>query len=157
MDLQWTCRDFKDLDKRDLYELLALRQEVFVVEQNCPYLDADGLDYQAWHLMGKDPDGKLLAYTRIIPKGLSYPDHPAVGRVITRKDIRGQGWGRPLMEKTLAYCAELFGPETIKISAQSHLQDFYASLGFEPVGTEYEEDGIPHQAMIRKIDAKNME
>ena len=129
---------------------MALRQEVFVVEQNCPYLDADGKDEQAWHLMGFNENNNLIAYTRILPKGISYKKYPSIGRVVTSPSARGSGIGRVLMNESLKQMEQLFPQQDIKISAQCYLDKFYISLGFEIVGDEYLEDNIPHYPMIRK-------
>ncbi|MEO0339321.1 MAG: GNAT family N-acetyltransferase, partial [Bacteroidota bacterium] len=131
-------------------QITGLRQAVFVLEQDCPYIDADGKDQASWHLCGRDQEGILVAYTRIVPKGISYADHVSIGRVITSQSVRQMGVGRVLMEETIAACGYLFGKEAIKISAQSYLIKFYQSLGFERIGEEYLEDGIPHLAMIKK-------
>ena len=133
-----------------MYALMALRQEIFVVEQDCPYLDADGKDQTSHHLMGFDDQGKMVAYTRLVPKGISYPQYASIGRVVTAASTRGQGIGKLLMQESIARCQEIFGGEIIKISAQAHLQKFYQDLGFEPTGEEYLEDGIPHIGMTRK-------
>ncbi|MCB0633279.1 MAG: GNAT family N-acetyltransferase [Saprospiraceae bacterium] len=142
------CLTFYELELDQLYELMALRQAVFVVEQNCPYLDADGKDQASWHLLGYQHN-VLVAYTRLIPVGLSYAEYASIGRVITSALVRGTGIGRKLMEESLARMETLFDHPVIKISAQSYLIDFYGSLGFKPVGDPYLEDGIPHIAMIR--------
>lgn len=147
--IQFSCKRFSEFSLEELYEVMALRQEVFVVEQDCPYLDADGKDQICWHVMGYENE-KLVAYTRLAPKGVFYEKYPAIGRVITAQSIRGRGLGVKLMEETIAQCDALFGKETIKISAQCYLLKFYNSLGFESVGEEYLEDGIPHISMIRK-------
>ncbi len=148
--IQFTCKAFHDLSLEELYEIMYLRQAVFVVEQDCPYIDADGKDQASWHLCGKDEKGVLVAYTRIVPKGVSYPGYVSIGRVITSQAVRKLGLGRQLMEESIAACTYLFGKGAIKISAQSYLLHFYQSLGFEPQGEEYLEDGIPHCAMIKK-------
>ncbi len=148
MSLQYTCYSYQDLSKEHLYEIMQLRQEVFVVEQNCPYLDADGKDDIAHHLIGQNKSGSILAYTRLLPKGSAYENYCAIGRVLTSLKIRKQGEGYTLMKKSIALCKELFPNQRIKISAQSHLDKFYQNLGFVPTGEEYLEDDIPHQAMI---------
>jgi len=144
------CLSFSQLSKEELYNVLALRQEVFIVEQDCPYLDADGKDQPAWHLLGFDDDQKLVAYTRLLDKGISYPKYPSIGRVVTSPSARGQGWGIKLMEESIRQMGLLFGKQDIKISAQVYLDKFYRSLGFQPVGEGYLEDNIPHIAMIWK-------
>jgi len=152
MNMHFTCLPFNDLTPAELYEIMALRQEVFVVEQNCAYLDADGKDQQSWHLMCKNDTGKLVAYTRLLPKGLAYPEYPSIGRVVNSPSVRGTGIGRSLMHKSIALCIHLFGNESIKIGAQRYLLQFYESLGFQSTGEEYLEDGIPHVKMIRQPD-----
>ncbi len=148
--LTFDCKPFERLSPNELYDLLRLRQEVFVVEQHCAYLDADGKDLQAWHLMGYDEAGHLAAYARLLPAGVSYADYPAIGRIVTSARWRGKGAGRRLMREAIAWMERLFGRQPIKISAQTYLIAFYRSFGFEPVGLPYLEDGIPHTAMIRQ-------
>lgn len=137
---------FEELDRHELYALLRLRQEVFVVEQDCPYLDCDGKDQGAMHLLGSC-EGELVTYARALPVGLAYPEYPAIGRVITAASVRGRGLGRPLMREAMARVWETWGPGPIKLSAQAHLQGYYGSLGFEVCGPGYDEDGIPHLPM----------
>lgn len=145
----FTCLPFDQLTVRQLYDIMALRQTVFVVEQNCPYLDADGHDLQAWHLMGRDDAGNLVAYARLLPKDLIYEGYLSLGRVVTAPHARGRQAGRKLMETCLREMERIFGKGPIKISAQAYLIRFYESLGFISVGEEYMEDGIPHMAMVR--------
>ncbi|MCB0637302.1 MAG: GNAT family N-acetyltransferase [Lewinella sp.] len=149
-DLTYSCKRFSELSREELYELLALRQAVFVVEQHCPYLDADGQDQAAYHVLGRDTAGRLATYTRLLPPGTAYPDYAAIGRVITADFARGLGYGRPLMEISIQYCHERFGEVGIKLSAQAHLRGYYHSLGFEAYGPYYFEDGIPHIGMTLK-------
>ena len=106
-DLTYSCKRFSELSREELYELLALRQAVFVVEQHCPYLDADGQDQAAYHVLGRDTAGRLATYTRLLPPGTAYPDYAAIGRVITADFARGLGYGRPLMEISIQYCHEI--------------------------------------------------
>jgi ElaA protein len=150
-DVFFTCKHFNQLTINELYDIMALRQEVFAVEQNCPYLDADGKDLGGWHLMGKNKEGKLLAYTRILPKGVSYPEYASIGRVVSSPSVRGQGLGKILMTETLKWMQKLLPNEPIKIGAQSYLVKFYESFGFVSTGEEYLEDDIPHTAMIFNI------
>ena len=147
--LHYYCLPFHQLSTREFYALMALRQEVFVVEQSCPYLDADGKDIPAHHLLGYNEEGQLLAYSRLLPKGVSYEAYPSFGRVATAPSIRGKGRGRELMEKTLEWMERLYGEQVVKISAQSYLIPFYESLGFHTVGKQYLEDNIPHVGMVR--------
>lgn len=146
--LYFSCLPFDQLTPRELYAIMALRQEVFVVEQNCPYLDADGKDIEAWHLMGRDEGGRLLAYTRLLPEGVSYPGYSSIGRVVSAPVARGTGAGRLVMQRSIDLCRHLFGPLPVKIGAQTYLLRFYESLGFRSTGEEYLEDGIPHTKMI---------
>ncbi len=146
--IQFTCVAFDALSPHSLYEILALRQEVFVVEQNCPYQDCDGKDLQSYHLMGRNEQGKLLCYTRLLPKGVSYTEYASIGRVVSSPAARGTGAGIVLMEESIRQCRQLFGTEPIKIGAQSYLLKFYERFGFVSTGEEYLEDGIPHTKMI---------
>lgn len=145
LEMRWKWKDWASLSTEELYELLALRQVVFVVEQDCPYLDADGLDSRAHHLLGY-MDDQLVAYARAFPPGEVYTE-AAIGRVITAPSIRGQGQGRPLMREAMNCVHRTYGPTAIKLSAQAHLEPYYQSLGFEVCGEGYDEDGIPHLPM----------
>ncbi|PPK88329.1 ElaA protein [Neolewinella xylanilytica] len=147
MSLDWKAYRFDELDVHLLYAILALRQEVFVVEQTCWYLDADGKDQPAIHVVGS-LDGKVVAYTRVLRKGVSYDAYASIGRVVTAPSVRGHGVGRPLMRQSIAELYARYGRQPIKISAQAHLQPFYGSLGFVGTGNIYDEDGIPHRAML---------
>ena len=143
MDWRW-CR-FGDLGVEQLYDLLALRSRVFVLEQG-PYLDADGLDRVAWHLQGRDARGTLQAYLRAVDPGARYAE-PSIGRVVTAPEVRGTGQGRALMLEGLARTAAQWPGQTVRISAQARLQRFYESLGFAADGAVYLEDDIPHLQM----------
>lgn len=147
--LTFLCLPFGDLTPHELYDIMALRQEVFVVEQNCPYLDCDGKDQQSWHLMGRDASGKLVAYTRLLPVGLAYENYASIGRVVSSPSVRGTGAGRELMAKSVQMARHLFGEGPIKIGAQTYLLKFYEGFGFQSTGEEYLEDGIPHTKMVR--------
>ena len=146
--LNYSCLPFQNLTVQELYELMRLRQEVFVVEQNCPYLDADGLDQNAWHLLGWDDAGQLLAYTRLLPLDLPFPAYTSIGRVVSAPAARGTGAGREVMQRSIELCRHLFGKHSIKIGAQTYLLKFYKSLGFVSTGEAYLEDGIPHTKMV---------
>ena len=146
--VNWTIKKFDELTLDELYNILQLRNEVFIVEQNCVYKDLDGKDRSAWHLLAVE-DGKLVAYTRILPPGVSYSD-PAIGRVVTSSLKRRSGLGRELMKRSIEACEKLFGKISISLSAQVYLQSFYESLGFIVAGDEYLDDGIPHIKMSRK-------
>ena len=149
MTLHWQWLRFGQLGLDDLYDAIALRERVFVVEQNCPYQDADGLDRCAWHLLGRDTNGTLQALLRVVDPGRKCAE-PSIGRVVTAPEVRGTGAGRALMVQGLDRCAAAWPGQGIRISAQAHLQRFYASLGFEPVGAVYLEDDIAHLEMFRK-------
>ena len=144
--MRWACLPFTALDVEQLYDALALRSEVFVVEQHCVFLDIDGLDRQTWHLLGHGDDGTLKAYARLIPPGLKGAD-ALIGRVVTAPAARGGGTGRALMAEALAQCERLWPAQSLTLHAQAHLQPFYASFGFMPVGEPYMEDGIAHIEM----------
>lgn len=145
--LSFSCLPFDQLTPYELYDIMALRQEVFVVEQNCPYLDADGKDLHSWHLMGRDVQGKLICYTRLLPEGLSYDGYVSIGRVVSSPAARGTGAGKILIRRSIDMCRHLFGNQPIKIGAQTYLLKFYARFGFQSTGEEYLEDGIPHTKM----------
>ncbi len=148
MAIHWQWTRFEGLTLQGLYELLALRQKVFVLEQG-PYLDADGLDQQSWHLLGRDDRGELLLYLRVVDPGLKY-DEPSIGRVVIDKSLRGTGLGRVMMAEAVRRCDEAWPGRANRISAQAHLGKFYGEFGFMPVGEPYLEDNIPHQEMLRQ-------
>lgn len=152
MQIEWQLLPFEQLSLNQLYQALALREQVFVVEQNCPYNEVDGLDPECWHLLGySEIDGKsqLVAYIRILPPGLKHKQ-PAIGRVVTHESVRGGGAGKLLMQKGIECLQELFSTNACKISAQTYLLKFYRSFGFNEVGEHYLEDGIPHVDMVRE-------
>jgi ElaA protein len=153
MELKYECLKFEDIPSHTLYEILKLRQEVFIVEQDCPYLDADGKDYEAFHVI-VTKQNEIVAYTRILKKGTSYDEYSSIGRVINKKNVRGKGVGKLLMEYSIQKTFELYPHDSIKISAQTYLHNFYTKLGFQKVGDGYLEDDIPHQAMIYKTNAQ---
>jgi ElaA protein len=143
VELHWHEREFAELSVDELYALVMLRERVFVVEQNCVYLDADGLDPACRHLWARR-GARIVAYCRIVPPNRVY-DEIAIGRVITAPEERGTGLGRELMRRAIAIC----GAQRIRIGAQAHLQRFYGELGFVADGEVYDEDGIPHVQMVR--------
>lgn len=140
-------KKFDQLTTDELYVILQLRSEVFVVEQNCVYQDIDGKDKKALHLLGFDKD-QLVAYTRIFAPG-DYFEQASIGRVLVKKSERLHKHGYQIMEASIHAVFENFGARAIKISAQKYLQKFYTNLGFLPTGEEYLEDGIPHLAMTK--------
>ena len=146
---RWRCVPFDQLGTAELYRILQLRQAVFVVEQDCAYQDLDGIDPASWHL-GCWEGPELLAYTRLVPPGVSYPE-PSIGRVLTAARVRRSGLGRELMQRSLDEAERLFGRVALQIGAQKYLRGFYEGFGFEVVGPEYLEDGIPHLHMVRAV------
>lgn len=146
--MNWIFKKFTDLTLNELYEILRLRNEVFVVEQNCPYQDLDHKDQHSWHLAGWHDD-QLAAYTRIIPPGISYTE-ASIGRVVTSPHHRRSGVGRILMQLSIQHTFEQFHVDSIRIGAQVYLKKFYTSLGFISTGKEYLEDNIPHVEMLLK-------
>jgi ElaA protein len=148
MLITWYSIFFDNLSNRDLYRILQLRSEVFVLEQQCLYQDMDNKDLKSWHLMGKNEEGELVAYARLLPPGLSYVE-PSIGRVITSPKVRKTGVGKELMREAMMKCYELFGDKNIKIGAQLYLKKFYESFGFEVSGPAYLEDDIEHVEMTK--------
>lgn len=142
---RWQVVAFHELSLSTLYAWMRLRQEVFVREQHSAYVDADGNDPLCHHLLGWWDD-RLIAGARLVPPGVLY-DLPAIGRVVTHPAARGIGLGRPLMHEAMAAVQRLHGPTAIHLSAQAHLEAFYASLGFVVDGPGYFEDDIPHLPM----------
>lgn len=143
----WYYKPFAELTPYELYAIMHLRSEVFVVEQQCPYLDPDGKDLFAWHLMGWN-DKTLVAYSRLLPAELAFKE-VSIGRVVSSPAYRGKGAGKELMENAIAACTSLFGNQPIRIGAQLYLQKFYESLGFVQVSDMYLEDNIPHIEMVK--------
>jgi len=146
--MHYLTKTFDELSSAELYALLQLRNEVFIVEQNCPYPDLDDKDQASLHVLGY-LDGKLAAYTRLLPQGLSYAA-ASIGRVCTKQELRHLKLGRNLMVYSIAQCLERFGADEIVISAQEYLERFYTSLGFVKESDSYMEDGIPHIKMRYK-------
>ena len=144
--MHWTWTRFDELGVRGLYDILALRCRVFILEQG-PYLDTDGADLYSWHLQGRDDAGVLQAYLRGVDPGIKYTE-PSIGRVITAPEVRGSGLGRTLMREGLARCTAQWPGWAVRISAQARLRRFYAELGFESVSDEYIEDTITHVEML---------
>jgi ElaA protein len=144
--ISFITKSFSELSTLELYELLQLRAEVFVVEQNCPYLDMDDKDQKSFHVLGYD-NGKLVACTRLVPQGVSYELEPSIGRVVTHPSVRKLGYGKLLMEYSINECKKRFNSNVIVIGAQQYLDRFYRELGFIPEGDMYLEDNIPHMTM----------
>jgi ElaA protein len=158
MHIQWILKKFDELMPHQLYAVLQLRNEVFVVEQNCVFQDADDKDQESFHLMGF-LNNKLVAYTRLVPPGVIYPDM-SIGRVITAGSVRRTGAGRELMMQSINSCYQLFGNGSIRIGAQLYLKNFYESFGFRQISDVYLEDGIEHIYMRKETpdpDTQNRE
>jgi ElaA protein len=148
MTMHWTWRRFPELGVDDLYDALALRCRVFVLEQDCPYQDPDGVDRQCWHLLGRDDAGVLQACLRVVDPGVKYAE-ASIGRVATSPEARGTGLGRALVAEGLRRLDATWPGHAVRISAQAHLQRFYGEFGFGSVGETYLEDNIPHIEMLR--------
>ncbi|MER3464443.1 MAG: GNAT family N-acetyltransferase [Chitinophagaceae bacterium] len=147
MQIQWLLKKFEELTPYQLYAILQLRNEVFVVEQTCVFQDADDKDQASYHLMGFH-ENKLIAYTRLVPPKIIY-DQPSIGRVVTSPLARGTGAGKELMKQSIENTYQLFGQQPIKIGAQLYLKHFYESLGFKQISDVYDEDGIDHIYMLK--------
>lgn len=148
MEVSWRIKSFETLLPEELYQLLRLRSEVFVVEQQCVFLDQDNKDQESLHVMGFI-ENQLVVYVRILPPGLAY-EEPSIGRVVSSPSIRRSGVGRILMEKAIELTTLMYAGKNIRIGAQFYLTTFYGSLGFEPQGDIYLEDGIDHIEMVKK-------
>ena len=149
--MQWHRHSFEYLPKKDLYAILRLRSEIFVVEQNCVYLDIDDLDQKSYHVYAKNTEGVVVAYVRILPPGTAYPQ-VSIGRVVVEKSSRGKELGIELMIRAEEWAWDLFqGERDVVIMAQSYLLNWYGRLGYEAQGEEFLEDGIPHQIMVKAI------
>lgn len=146
--MHWILKKFEELNPYQLYAILQLRNEVFVVEQTCVFQDADDKDQECYHLMGFQ-NNKLVAYTRLVPPGAIY-NIMSIGRVVTSPLVRRNGAGRELMKQSIDYCYQLFGEGPIKIGAQLYLKKFYESFGFRQVSEVYLEDGIEHIYMQKE-------
>lgn len=147
--INWTLKKFADLTSYELYAILQLRNEVFVVEQNCVFQDADNKDQNSYHLMGWEDD-MLVAFSRLVPVKVAYDDLPSIGRVVTSPKKRRSGLGKLLMEQSIKELQNIFGTTSIKLGAQLYLKKFYESFGFVQSSDVYMEDGIPHIEMIRQ-------
>ncbi|WP_072980947.1 GNAT family N-acetyltransferase [Leeuwenhoekiella palythoae] len=139
---------FNELTLNSLYEVLQLRTEVFVVEQNCPYQDVDGKDQKAMHILGYHKE-QLVAYTRVFKPGY-YFDNASIGRVVVKENARQYGFGKDIMKASIAFIEDTLDLSTIELSAQTYLKKFYNDLGFQEIGEGYLEDDIPHIRMIKK-------
>ena len=148
MELQWKIKSFEDLSTNQLYDILKLRSEIFVVEQNCVYLDIDGKDKLALHLFGEF-EGEIVAYSRLFKAGISF-DNASIGRVVVDANYRDKKWGHDLMREAISGIKSNFGESQITIGAQLYLKKFYESHGFIQTSEMYLEDDIPHIEMKRE-------
>jgi len=148
-NITFTCKKFDALTPHELYAILNLRSEVFVVEQNCVYLDPDNKDQASYHIMAWEQN-TLVGTTRLVPAGISYKE-ASIGRVVTSHTVRGKGVGRPLMQFSISTLYDLWGKTTITIGAQYYLRKFYSSLGFQQCSEVYMEDGIEHITMFLPV------
>lgn len=151
MKLYWKIKAFTELSTQELFEILKLRQEIFVVEQECAYPDIDDTDLVSMHLSGHNENNELVAYARLIEPGVSY-DQASIGRIVVSPAARGQRLGESLMHTALNEMEVLFPQKAIKIGAQQHLEKFYNDLGFKTISEMYLEDGIPHIHMLLEHD-----
>jgi ElaA protein len=145
--ISWILKPFAELTPYELYTILQLRNEVFIVEQNCPYQDLDNKDLKSWHLMGIEDD-KLIAYSRLLAPGISYSES-SIGRIVSSPSARKTGMGKKLVEESIQQINNLFKTDSIRIGAQFYLKLFYESFGFIQDGEIYLEDNIPHIIMLR--------
>ncbi len=146
--MSWYIKHYNELTKADLYSILKLRSEVFVVEQDCVYNDLDSLDFDAYHIYKKE-SGNVIAYARVLPAGSRFVEM-SIGRVLVSFDYRGKRLGVALMQNAIEFIQNTFGVNQIRISAQEYLKQFYVDLGFVPNSDIYLEDGIRHLEMVLK-------
>ena len=152
MTIDWQWLEYGEIPREYLYEMLKLRQDVFIIEQACVYPDIDGLDENSLHLFGRDETGSLAAYLRIVEPGARF-EEPSIGRVVTCARLRGKGLGRSLMIEGIRKCRGVYPDRPIRIAAQHRLEGFYGSLGFQSVSRPYvEDDGIMHIDMALSPD-----
>ena len=147
MTITWRSAPFDQLTPSEIHDMLQARSAAFVVEQNCVFLDIDGVDPQCWHLVGYR-DRELVATARLVPPGTKFAE-PSIGRVVTTSAVRGTGLGRQLMREAIAQAGKLWPRQAIRIAAQAQLEKFYGSLGFTAASPAYMEDGILHVDMVR--------
>lgn len=150
--MEWKIKNFEELTRSELYKILQVRSEVFVVEQECAYQDVDGKDQKSLHLWLEDSEGAIQSYCRILPAGLSYPE-ASIGRVLVKESQRGTGTARNMMQQALEFLAQAWREPVVRIEAQYYLREFYASFGFKEDSEPFLEDGIKHVEMI--LDLKD--
>lgn len=146
-EIVWQWLSFNDLSGTEVHEMLAFRESVFVVEQNCPYQEADKYDLRAHHLFAHCQEGRLIAYARVLAQDTKYPE-PSIGRVIVEAAARGGGLGRQTLKRCIGFCTEFYPGCDVKLSAQSSAAEFYAAEGFISIGAPYDDAGIEHQDMV---------
>jgi ElaA protein len=151
MALTKICKAFHELTPDELYDMLRLRSEVFVVEQNCVFPDMDDKDQLCHHILFYNEAHVLVATARLVPAGVSYPDMMSIGRIVTSQLVRGTGVGKQLVDMAIEECYRLFGKGPIRIGAQLYAKKFYESFGFEQSSEVYDEDGIDHIKMIKQV------
>ena len=147
--MSWILKKFDELTNIELYNILKERTLVFVVEQNCAYLEVDGKDSVSYHFF-KEENGEIIAYSRIVPAGVSYQEI-SIGRVLVKKEHRGQGIAEELIKRGLYFIQNELKETTVKIQAQEYLSKFYSSFGFEATSETYLEDNIPHIDMLLQL------
>ena len=145
--MHWKWQKFNDISGFEMHEILSVRQRVFIVEQQCIYLDADGLDKYSYHLTGRSEEGELRVYARVTYPGKRF-EEPSIGRILAVMDFRGKGHARKAVQLAIKKIKKEFPGQNIKISAQMYLLNFYSSLGFCQISESYDEDGIEHVDMI---------
>jgi ElaA protein len=151
MLVKWKICSYAILSKQELHQIMILRQKVFVVEQDCPYQDADSKDFNSHHLMGFDENKQIIAYLRIVAPDISYQE-VSLGRIVTDINERGTGLGVELMKTGLQFTESIYGKVDVRISAQTYLVSFYEKFNFLSTGNEYLEDNIPHTEMLRRVN-----
>ena len=150
MKFEHQVKSFQELSLEEFHDIIALRIQIFIIEQNCPYQEVDGKDKLAHHLFFKNEMDEIIAVTRILPKGISYAE-VAIGRVVVHEDYRGTGLGNQLMADSMNFVKDEYGKVPVRLSAQKHLENYYRIHGFKSTGKEYLEDGIPHVEMLYNI------
>ena len=148
MKITWFCKHFNEISTEEFHDIIQLRINVFVVEQNCPYPEIDGKDKNAYHVFGKNEENKIVAVARIIPPGISY-EECSIGRVASASSARLTGCGIDLMHFTIENINSIYGKSNIRISAQEYLKSFYEKFGFKKMSESYLEDELPHIEMLR--------
>lgn len=150
MKFEHQVKSFQELSLEEFHDIIALRIQIFIIEQNCPYQEVDGKDKLAHHLFFKNEMDEIIAVTRILPQGISYAE-VAIGRVVVHEDYRGTGLGNQLMSDSMNFVRDKYGDVPVRLSAQKHLENYYGNHGFKSTGKEYLEDGIPHVEMLYNI------